>query len=253
MRATVAILNLALGAVYTGYGIITAIEMKRGWKTFGFSHFGAAWIAMAFTCGPHHLAHGYHVAFAGRSGGLLDVVAVVAGLPAGAAFIWLRVEAFLGGRGDRFIPGTPAWLLSVPVVAGMYVTALVAAAIAVGRGGLMFTSTSVPNVLLFGIYMMIGYFLLRTQLRNREPMGGWSLSGTSLTAVFPTCALMHAVWILYAAVGVYHFDVRGFTIDWLGVPAGLYFLFVVRALYRQSVRDWNREMVDADHSLATVG
>jgi hypothetical protein len=37
------------------------------------------------------------------------------------------------------------------------------------------------------------------------------------------------------------------------VPAGLYFLFVVRALYRQSVRDWNREMVDADHSLATVG
>ena len=35
--------------------------------------------------------------------------------------------------------------------------------------------------------------------------------------------------------------------------AGLYFLFVVRALYRQSVRDWNREMVDADHSLATVG
>jgi hypothetical protein len=41
--ALVALTNLALGVAYTGYGIMTAIEMRRDWRTFGFSHFGAAW------------------------------------------------------------------------------------------------------------------------------------------------------------------------------------------------------------------
>ncbi|HEV8626678.1 MAG TPA: hypothetical protein VG034_19700, partial [Acidimicrobiia bacterium] len=58
--ALVALSNLVLGVAYTGYGMMTAIEMKRDWRTFGFSHFGAAWICMAFTCGPHHLDHGLH-------------------------------------------------------------------------------------------------------------------------------------------------------------------------------------------------
>src|SRR3989337_1218681 len=69
MIAAVALTNLVLGIAYTGYGMMTAIEMKRDWRTFGFSHFGAAWICMAFTCGPHHLDHGLHVALDGRVGG----------------------------------------------------------------------------------------------------------------------------------------------------------------------------------------
>ena len=73
----------------------------------GFSHFGAAWIAMAFTCGPHHWVHGVHLGFEGRAAGVLDFVAVLVGVPAGVIWFLLRVEAFRGGRGDRFIRGTP--------------------------------------------------------------------------------------------------------------------------------------------------
>lgn len=242
MRAALATANLVLGSAYTGYGILTAIELKRGWRTMGFSHFGAAWIAMAFTCGPHHLAHGLHVGFEGRQAGALDLAAVLVGLPVGVTWLALRVEAFRGGRGDRFLSGSPAWLLATPTLAGVYATALVAAGLRIAGSPLGFPSTILPNIFLFGLYMTIGYFLLRTQLRNRGPLGGWSVSGCSLMVVFPTCALMHAVWILYAATGLYAFDIHGFTIDWLGVPAAAYFLWVVHGLYRESLRDWNRTM-----------
>src|SRR6266481_6314344 len=110
MRMSVAIVNLILGSVYTSYGIMTIVDLKRGWKTMGFSHFGAAWIAMAFTCGPHHFEHGVHVALYGRRGGALDLIAVLVGLPAGVAWFLLRVEALFGGRGDRFVPGSPRWV-----------------------------------------------------------------------------------------------------------------------------------------------
>lgn len=84
---------------------MTAVEMLRNRRTMGFSHAGAAWIAMAFTCGPHHWVHGLHVAFEGRTGGPLDLVAVVVGLPAGVIWFLLRIEAFRGGRGDRLLKG----------------------------------------------------------------------------------------------------------------------------------------------------
>jgi hypothetical protein len=127
MTLALAAVSLLLGSVYTGYGVMTIIDMNRGWRTFGFSHFGAAWIAMAFTCGPHHFEHGIHLAFAGRSAGWVELATVVVGIPAGATWFLLRVEALTGGRGDRFISGTPAWLAAVPVVAAAYVTAFIVA------------------------------------------------------------------------------------------------------------------------------
>jgi hypothetical protein len=239
MSAAVALVNIVLGLAYCGYGVMTAIEMKRDWKSFGFTHFGTAWLFMAFTCGPHHLVHGVHIALEGRLGGPLDLFSVIVGLPVGVIWLALRVEAFAGGRGDRFIPGTPAWLLATPALAFVYVVALFAAAYGVG-GGFEMSALSTANVLLVFIYMAIGWFLLRTQLRNREPMGGWSLSGLSLSAVFPTCALMHGIWALYNIKGVYQFDVHGLIVDFLSIPAAIYFLWVVRGLYRESLRDWNR-------------
>ena len=69
MSTAVVITNLVLGLVYTSYGVMTIFDLKRGWRTFGFSHFGMAWIAMAFTCGPHHLEHAAHLAVPpGRQG-----------------------------------------------------------------------------------------------------------------------------------------------------------------------------------------
>jgi len=100
MRLVVAVANLTLGFVYCSYGVMTILDLKHGWRANGLSHFGLAWIAMAFTCGPHHLEHGIHLAL-GRTGGPLDLTAVLVGAPAGIGWFLLRVEAVAGGRGDR--------------------------------------------------------------------------------------------------------------------------------------------------------
>ncbi|HEV2723335.1 MAG TPA: hypothetical protein VGV10_01765, partial [Thermoleophilaceae bacterium] len=34
-------------------------------------------------------------------------------------------------------------------------------------------------------------------------------------------------------------DLHGLVVGWLAVPAGVYFLWVVQALYRGTFRDWN--------------
>ena len=240
MRAAVAVLNIVLGEVYAGYGILTIIDLKREWRQRGFSHFGVAWIAMAFTCGPHHLEHGLHVAFAGRAGGPLDLLAVVVGLPAGVAWFLLRVEALLGGRGDRFVAGTPRAVAVLPVLSGAYLAGYVVWVAAILGPGGDFGPRLVPNVLLLGLYGLIGFYLLRTQLANRRSLGGWSLSGLSLTLVFPTCGLMHAVSAVYGSSGRYDVDAHGLIIDWLAVPAAVYFLWVVRALHHNAFTDWNR-------------
>ncbi|MEO7803907.1 MAG: hypothetical protein ABIS18_05770 [Actinomycetota bacterium] len=248
MSAAGAIINIAVGIVYVVIGTLVLIDLKRGWRTMGYSHFGVGFIALAFTCGPHHLAHGLHIA-EGRPGAALDLISVLVGLPAAASFSLLRIEAFRGGRGDRFISGTPGWLLALPTLAGIYLTAIGFAAFQGAKGKLQFSPLIIPNILLVGIYATIGYFLLRTQITNRRSTGGWSLSGLSLAGLFPTCAVMHATYAFYSITGRYQFDVHGFAIDWVSVPAGLYFLWAVRALYRESLTDWNR--VPAEH-LATV-
>jgi len=62
----------------------------------------------------------------------------------------------------------------------------------------------------------------------------------SLTAVFPTCALMHLTWVAYAMVGTYDLEWHLRVIDWLSVPAAIYFLWVVRALSQGVLTDWNK-------------
>ncbi len=168
---------------------------------------------------------------------------VVVGLPVGVIWLALRVEAFAGGRGDRFIARTPRWLAAAPAVAVVYFISLVVAsgvtlahahrAVGASEQGL------VANGALVAIYMAIGWFVLRTQLANRPSLGGWSLSGLCLAAIFPTCALMHAIFGVYSVAGLYHYDIHGAVIDWLSIPAGLYFLWVVRRLYTDALTDWN--------------
>lgn len=239
MIAAVAALNIALGLIYTCYGVMTIIDLKNGWRANGLSHFGLAWIAMAFTCGPHHLEHGLHAALIGGNAGALDMLAVVLGAPAGVTWFLLRVEALSGGSGDRFIPGTPAWVRWLPYVAAAYVGAAVASIVWILRDGVHLTPRITPNVLLLGLYGLIGYYLLRTQLNNHSATGGWSLSGLSLTVVFPTCGVMHAVFASYAISTTYQVDSHGLLIDWLAVPAAIYFVWVVRALHLGALTDWN--------------
>lgn len=239
MRPAVALVNLALGLIYTGYGIMTVADLVRDGRRLGISHFGLAWTAMAFTCGPHHVEHAAHILASGRNGGPLDLLAVLIGAPAGLIWFSLRVEALLGGRGDRFIPGTPHWVTALPY---LFVSYIVVIAVMIGftvshaaRVGPRLT----PNLVLLGLYVLIGYYLLRTQLANHSSTGGWSLSGLSLTLVFPTCGVMHTVFFVYAATGRYNVDVHGLVIDWLAVPAAVYFVWVVRRLHFGQLRDWN--------------
>jgi hypothetical protein len=149
-----------------------------------------------------------------------------------------------GRRGDRFIGGTPLWIRALPLAAVAYLGFLVlAAATTVGGARMLaYVPTVAPNLMLLSVYSAIGWFLWRTQLRNRAAQGGWSLSGLTLGIVFPTCALMHAAWVVYAVAGVYAFDWHGFVIDWASVPAAFYFLWVVSSLYRGTLADWNQSI-----------
>jgi hypothetical protein len=136
--------------------------------------------------------------------------------------------------------GTPRWLRALPWLGAAYVGAVIAGVVAVAvSAGVTFDSRFAPNLSLVAAYSLIGWYLLRTQLRNRASLGGWSVSGISLTAVFPTCALMHGAWMLYGLTGRYELEVHSLTIDWLAVPAAVYFLWVVRSLYLGAVGDWN--------------
>jgi len=205
--ALVAASNIILGVAYTGYGMMTAIEMKRDWRTFGFSHFGAAWICMAFTCGPHHLDHGLHVAIDGRLGG-------PARSPGGGGSACRSAccgcgcgsRPSLGGRGDRFIPGDPRWLRAAPAASGplrgrhrrgLYRGA---GGWTAGRAGLRGVGQRHPRRPLHGCRLVRACG--RSWATDRR-WGGWSVSGLSLSVIFPTCALMHLVWATYAVAGRY--------------------------------------------------
>ena len=241
MSVAVGTLNFVLGAVYLQYGTMTMIEMKRNWSRMGFSHFGAAWIAMAFTCGPHHLAHGEHMLFHGQPGGALDLAGGGGGLPR------RRDLVPAAGRGVPRRPRRPlhqrhpagSWP-PCPSMAGMYVGAIIVAhGQALDRRPTRLP-TCVPSMLLVVLYLVIGYYLTRTQLANRRPLGGWSLSGLSLAIVFPTCAAMHAVFAAYTLSGLYPLDIHTLVIDCWRCPRRIYFVWVVQALYRGTFRDWNR-------------
>lgn len=245
MTAAVGLLNMALGAIYFSYGVLTWIDLQRHWKDRGPSHFGMAWLFMAFTCGPHHLEHGLHVLTSDVRGGPLDLVAVLVGAPAGLTWFLLRLEAIAGGAGDRPIVSSTPLVALLPPLAAAYAIGITTVSSGVLAAGGAWDPRLLPNLALVVLYVAIGVLLTRTQLRARAAGLPWSLSGLSLSIVFPTCAIMHGIWVLYAATGTYVHNGHLFTIDVLGVPAAAYFLWVVWMLGRGRLNDWNRGARDA--------
>ncbi len=109
-------------------------------------------------------------------------------------------------------------------------------------------------MLLIAIYLTIGNFLLRTQLHNHRTLSGWSLSGGAMTGIFFTCAAMHAYLIVAAAAGRAVLDWHGVLVNLVGVPAGVYFLLVVRGLYHDAIKDWNASAVEEEQpELSSAG
>lgn len=131
-------------------------------------------------------------------------------------------------------------MLALPTLLAVYLTAICVTIAGRGPLGTEAMAMALPNLLLVVIYGFVGFYVARTQIHNRRPLGGWSLSGLSLATIFPTCAAMHGVFAFYALSGVYATDTHHLVVDWLSVPAGLYFLYVVRKLYRGTANDWNR-------------
>jgi hypothetical protein len=236
VRAALAAVSLGLGAVYVAFGAIIAADLLRAQRAGTVSHFGRALLTIAWTCGPHHLEHGIHLA-AGRAPGPVELATVVAGLPTGVVWLYLRLEAMAGGRGDRRIAGTPWWLRAGPPALAAY-----SAGVAAALGPLLSSGGPRPelaaNLWLVGLYGLIAWYLLRGQLVHRRATGGWSLSGLTLTGIFASCAYMHLAWLAYAASGTYELDPHGLVIDWLGVPAAVYFCWVVREMSLGGASRW---------------
>ena len=82
----------------------------------------------------------------------LDLVTVIVGLPVGVLWLYLRVEAFAGGRGDRFLPGTPAWLRAVPAASCAYVAGVVTAAVVITGSRFVLTPMGGVNAVLVAIW-----------------------------------------------------------------------------------------------------
>ena len=233
MTLAAGILALLTGLAYSGLGVLAVYELGAEHRTRGFSYLGGGFALMAATCGPHHLVHAEHHLIWGEavSGPMLGALAI--GLVPGAIFVLLRIEATLGGRGDRFVTGTPVLLAALPWAVAAASAVRVWEAIGAARD--LNPVSLVANFLLFVNYLVVGVLVLRTQLARRPGLGGWSVSGLSMGGVFVTCGVAHLVAGLATPA-----DWHTLLFDVPGVPFSIYFLWVVRSLHRNSLRDWNR-------------
>ena len=188
------IFALLTGIAYTGLGVITGYELIRHRRTRGFSHFGGAFLVMAFTCGPHHLVHAWrHLRRPARPRTPRCWPSLAIGLAPGLTFIALRTEAAFGGRGDRLIAGTPLWVAALPCVVAAALGATLWESLRHAGADGRRLAVLVPNIFLGVNYVLVGLFTARTQLARRPVLGGWSLSGVAMSGVFVTCGVAHLV------------------------------------------------------------
>lgn len=193
MNVAFAAISFTLGIAYLALAMLVIVEVRRERRTPG--HLPVR---------PGLRRHGAELRAApvhprlrsldGSDVNWIVIAAVLAGLPAAVAFVGLRVEAMAGGRGDRHVHGTPGWVVAAAVgfclAAGGLCTA---ALIRLADGHSLTLLAAVPNLFVTVTYATVGVLLLRTQYLRRPSLGGWSLSGLSLSAIFPSCALMHLV------------------------------------------------------------
>jgi len=256
MSLVIGLTNLAIGLAYAGLGLLSVWEAISLHRYRGWSRFGIGFSLMAASCGPHHLVHGLHV-LQGESVSRPMFAATLIGLPAGLVFVWLRFEAMWGGQGERLVAASrdQAVLLvgAFTMVAGwlgalafaqpgadlpyqvLCTSASLAARATVPEAGIDVASiTFVANMFVTVTYGMVGWYLADRQVRRHLTDGAWSLSGVALTGVFFTCAQMHFI----------DATTRGndlmLIFDLIGIPASVYFLWVVKQVHNDSVMDWNR-------------
>lgn len=253
MSLVIGLSNLAIGLAYAGLGALSAWEAISLHRYRGWSRFGIGFSLMAASCGPHHLVHGWHV-LQGESISWPMFAATLIGLPAGLIFILLRLETMWGGQGERLVAASPhravllvgaftvvagwlaAWAFAQPPGADFpFQLVCTSAGLATTEAGIDFGSvTFLANVFVTVTYGMVGWYLADHQVRRHLTTGVWSLSGVALTGVFFTCAQMHLIDATTRGNAVM------LLFDLMGIPASVYFLWVVKQLHNDSVFDWNR-------------
>ncbi len=256
MSLIIGIGNLLVGCAYVGLGLLSAWEVASQYRYRGVSRFGLGFSLMAASCGPHHLVHGWCV----LQGGIVStpmLAMTLTGLPAGIVFCWLRAEAMMAGRGDRTLAIKGSVMAGAAVMVLIAVSALAGWALASAppvpyavvcttsgvQSWIEASGTGVdgPWLVVFSnlwvtfTYAMVGWYLVDTQIRRYVSTHSWSLSGLALASVFPTCAAMHLMLALTSSA-----ETSTLVFDLIGVPASVYFLWVVKQLHADSVIDWNR-------------
>ena len=257
MDLAIGIGNILIGLAYTGLGLLSAWETISLHRYRGWSRFGIGFSLMAASCGPHHLVHGWHTlqgAQASEASWPLLAVTLL-GLPAGLIFVGLRFETALGGAGDRPFGSSRYWAVSLvaafavavgwltgwtlahpgPVLPAKAMCTVLGLSPGFPGAGLDVRSlTLAANVFVVVTYGMVGWYLADCQVRRHAAEGAWSLSGVALSGVFFSCALMH---LIYATAGGHDATL---PFDLLGIPASIYFLWIVKRVHNDSVVDWNR-------------
>lgn len=257
MSLVIGICNLLVGMAYVGLGLLSAWEAASQYRYRGLSRFGLGFSLMAASCGPHHLVHGWCV-LQGGTVSLPMLAMTLTGLPAGIVFCWLRAEAMLtDGRGDRTVAingsvmagAALAMVIMVSVLAGWALASppVPSAVVCTAKGiQSLITDSGMglngPALVMYSnlwvtfTYGMVGWYLIDTQIRRYVSTHSWSLSGLSLAAVFPTCAAMHLILALTSSAA----ETSTLVFDLIGVPASVYFLWVIKQLHTDSAMDWNR-------------
>lgn len=255
MLLIIGIGNLLVGMTYVALGLLSAWEAASQYRHRGLSRFGVGFSLMAASCGPHHLIHGWCV-LQGDTISVPMLAVTLTGLPAGIVFCWLRAEAMFNGRGDRTVSINGSVIGAVVIAMLIAVSALAGWAMASPPEPPAFICTTQgvqswfgateigagsPSLVMYSnlwvtfTYSMVGWYLVDTQVRRYVSTRSWSLSGLALAAVFPSCAAMHLILALTSGP-----DSSTLLFDLIGVPASVYFLWVVKQLHANSAIDWNR-------------
>ena len=225
MTVAVGLVHAATAAAYLFLFVVAVGEVRSARRV---TSFGAALTLMFLGCGLHHAVHAEHALVFGRATSPLVFAGLLVAAVPSAIFLALRLEAMRGGRGDRFIAGTPVWLALAPTALGTFGGVLVLAALADGPSVVTDLPGLVSNLVLLATYSAVGWWLVRTQVARRPLRGGWSLSGVSLAAIFPSCGLAHVINALTAPG-----DVHTLLVDGYQIPVSLFFLWTVGRLYRR--------------------
>lgn len=202
--------------------------------------FGLVVVLLASDTGLHHLLHAVRAASGDDVSVAIAATGALALVPT-LTFVGLRIEILSGRRGDRFVSGTPNWLIATPLMTlvaagGLFVWSATSGS-AMGtwsRWSDLTRLVVITNVALGTCFLLVGWPLMRTQIRRRSERGGWSVSGLSLSTMFMTCGLSYLV---------HAFEAQGSRtteiVDALSVPTALWLLLAGRSLYGSGIVAWN--------------